>query len=191
MSQHPEAMSAITALTQRVSMPRLDFPAPSDDQLQQMFAAALRAPDHMMLRPWRFIVIRDDRREALGELFAKAALDEQPDLSADALDRHRGLPLRAPMLVALVCSVKEHPKVPEIEQTLSTGAAAHGLLTTAYAMGVGAMWRTGGISYSSVVAAGLGLATNEKLAGFVYLGTPSGRAKPVLEQAIADFVSEF
>ncbi|WP_461534521.1 nitroreductase family protein [Spongorhabdus nitratireducens] len=191
MTKSVTTMDAITALTQRVSVARLQAPAPTDDQLETLFAAALRAPDHMMLRPWRFIVIREDRREALGELYAKAALTEQPDLSPDAIDRFKGLPLRAPMLVAIVCSVTEHPKVPEIEQVLSTGAAVHGLLTAAHAMKIGAMWRTGSIGYSLVVAEGLGLKESEKLLGFVYLGTPVGKAKPVPELFAQDFVSAF
>ena len=182
-------MDAIEALTGRVSVPRLVEPAPSSEQLETLFQAALRAPDHAMLRPWRFVTITGASRERLGELYARAAQVDQPDLEEEMLDRYRGLPLRAPMLVALVLTPQQHPKVPEIEQVLSLGAACHGMMVAAHAMGIGAMWRTGAISYHPLVAEGLGLTGDEKLYGFMYLGTPDGVRKKLPQRVVTDFVS--
>ncbi len=182
-------MDAIDALTGRVSVPRLVEPAPSSEQLEILFQAALRAPDHAMLRPWRYITISGEARERLGELYARAALFDQPDLEDEMLDRYRGLPLRAPMLVALVLKPQQHPKVPEIEQVLSLGAACHGMMVAAHAMGIGAMWRTGAISYHPLVEEGLGLTDDEKLYGFMYLGTPDGVRKKQPKLAVSDYVS--
>ena len=89
------------------------------------------------------------------------------------------------MLVALICKTKSHPKVPEIEQQLSMGAAAQNILHAAYALGLGAMWRTGAVNYHPATARGLGLAENEQLLGFIYLGTPNGSRKR-LEPLLTD-----
>ncbi|WP_263080362.1 nitroreductase [Endozoicomonas sp. Mp262] len=177
------------ALVDRVSNPALTEPGPTEKQLELIFKAALRAPDHGRLRPWRFITIKGDARNRLGDLFAEAVLSDQKDLSEDALNRYRGMPLRAPVLIALVCKARQHPKIPEIEQQLSLGAAAQNILHGAYAQGMGAMWRTGAISYHPMVASGLGLEANEQLLGFIYLGTPYGARKKRPELSIDDFVS--
>ncbi|KEQ17405.1 nitroreductase family protein [Endozoicomonas numazuensis] len=177
------------SLTQRVSRPVLTDPGPDAEQLRMIFKAALRAPDHGRLRPWRFLTITGGARLKLGELFARSAVAEQPDLSPDAVERLKGLPLRAPVLIALICNLQEHPKVPELEQYLSAGAAAQNILHAAFAQGVGAMWRTGAVSYYSGTAKGLGLSDNERLLGFIYLGTPTGPTKKVDELNPADFVA--
>ena len=165
------------ALLNRLSCPALTEPGPDVQQLEFIFQAALRAPDHARLRPWRFLTIEGEARNRLGDLLAEVALSEQHDLSADSIKRFRGLPLRAPCLVALICKKQTHAKVPEIEQKLSLGAAGQNILHAAYALGLGAMWRTGKINYHPLLAEGLGLAENEELLGFIYLGTPSATGK--------------
>ncbi|MGI9277421.1 MAG: nitroreductase family protein [Endozoicomonas sp.] len=181
-------MDFVEGLIGRLSCPILSEPAPTEAQLDLIFQAALRAPDHARLRPWRFLTISGDARKALGEVFAAAALKDQPDLAPEAIDRFRGLPLRAPMLVALVCNVTEHPKVPLLEQQLSVAAAAQNILNCAYAQGVGAMWRTGTVSYHPATARGLGLSDDEQLLGFIYLGTPSRAQKQLPALRTGDYV---
>jgi nitroreductase len=95
------------------------------------------------------------------------------------------------MLVALICRVSEHPKVPEVEQHLSLGAAAQNILNAAYAQGVGAMWRTGEVTYYPATARGLGFNDNERLFGFIYMGTPSGPKKRLETLAVEDFVTQW
>ena len=181
-------MDLLQGLHDRVSMPQLVEPGPDDKQLELIFQAALRAPDHARLRPWRFLTIAGDARNALGEVFAQAALSDQPDLSPEAVERFKGLPLRAPLLVALVCKVKKHPKVPEIEQQLSVAAAAQNILHAAYALKLGAMWRTGAVSYHPETAKGLGLDDDEQLLGFIYMGTPNGSRKKLEPLETKSFV---
>ena len=116
---------------------------PTADQLDLMFRAGLRAPDHGQLHPWRFLIIEGDARHKLGELFAAALRERDAGAAEEALQKARNMPLRAPMLVLVIASVKPHPKVPEGEQLLAAGCAAHGLLLAAHARGIGAVWRTG------------------------------------------------
>ncbi|MFJ2545859.1 nitroreductase family protein [Pseudomonas sp. NPDC087612] len=181
-------MEALDALLNRVSVPRLLDPAPNTAQREALFQAALRAPDHGQLRPWRFLTVEGEARAKLGELLAEA-VKLNGETGQAALDKARAMPLRAPLLVVVVARLQDHFKVPQSEQRLAAGCAAHGILLAAHAQGIGAVWRTGELSYSKHVAKGLGLADNEEIIAFLYLGTPQNepRTAPVL--ATADFVS--
>ncbi|QBF25779.1 nitroreductase [Pseudomonas tructae] len=181
-------MEALDALLHRVSVPRLLDPAPNAAQREALFQAALRAPDHGQLRPWRFLTVEGQAREKLGELLAEA-VKLNGEASEAALDKARAMPLRAPLLVVVVARLQDHFKVPASEQRLAAGCAAHGILLAAHAQGIGAVWRTGELSYSKHVVKGLGLADNEEIIAFLYLGTPQNepRTAPVLDTA--DFVS--
>jgi nitroreductase len=180
-------MDALTLLTTRNSQSLLTQPAPDSDALEQMFRAALRAPDHGRLQPWRFLLVQGDARDRLGELFAEALLARKPDAGADEIAKARKAPLRAPLLIVTIAQLREH-KVPRIEQLLATGCAAHGLLLAAHALGYGAIWRTGDNSSDPRVRQGLELAANEEIVGFIYVGTPSGRAKTLPEVRTETFV---
>ncbi len=184
-------MDVIKALTERVSSPKLIEPAPSQEQLNILFKAALRAPDHANLRPWRFIIIQGEARTHLGNLFSTIALQDNPNCTESILERKRQAPFRAPVIVGLVMHYKDHPKVPEVEQVLSVGAAGHAMVTAAFQLGIGAYWRTGDICFDKRVAKALGLQINEKLMGFIYLGTPAGELKPVPVLSLSDFVREW
>ncbi|WP_460416278.1 NAD(P)H nitroreductase [Pseudomonas sp. microsymbiont 2] len=177
-------MEALDALLNRVSVPRLTEPAPNAAQREALFQAALRAPDHGQLRPWRFLTIEGQGREKLGELFAEA-VQAKGDATQAALDKARAMPLRAPLLIVVVAKLQDHFKVPKIEQQLAAGCAAHGILIAAHAQGIGAVWRTGDMAFDAHVRKGLGLQANEEVIGYLYVGTPVGepRTAPVLETA--------
>ncbi|WP_436192392.1 nitroreductase family protein [Pseudorhodoferax sp. LjRoot39] len=175
----PQALDLL--LSRRSPWPLVE-PIPSEAELQRAFAAAMCAPDHGALRPWRFVLVRGAARERLGELFVQAARLRDP--AGDA-ERFRRKALVAPLLVAVVAHLQPHPKVPEIEQTVATGAATMNLLNALHLQGYGCFWVSGPNAYDPTVHAGLGLAPNERLLGFVYVGTPqntgqrpAGRADP-------------
>jgi nitroreductase len=182
-------MEALDALLNRVSVPRLTAPAPDAAQRDLLFRAALRAPDHGQLRPWRFITVEGAAREQLADLWVAGLLAVQPDASPEALAKARQSPLRAPLLVLVVARVQAHAKIPAQEQLLTAGCAAHAVLLAAHAMGVGAVWRTGELAYCAQVAAGLGLQTDEQLIAVLYLGTPQGELRTPAKLDPQDFVS--
>ncbi|MBM7060818.1 nitroreductase family protein [Pseudomonas sp. UL073] len=184
-------MEALDVLLNRVSTARLQAPAPSPAQREVLFRAALRAPDHGYLRPWRFLCIEDAGRERLGELFAAAVLNKNPQAPAEALAKARNMPLRAPLLVAVIASPKASPKVPESEQVLAASCAAHGILLAAHAQGLGAIWRTGDMAHDRFVADGLGLAAHEQIVAFLYLGSVDGELRTPPELNPADFVASW
>lgn len=184
-------MNALEALHYRTSSPRLMDPEPTSDQLDHLFRAAVRAADHGLLRPWRFLIIRGQARSRLGDLLVAAAKQENPEISAAQADKLAAKPLRAPLIVVTVASPKQHPKVPEFEQTLSAAAATQNMINAAFALDLGVMWRTGSPTYQSIVMRGLGLEENEKIVGFLYLGTKTGPEKPRPDTSYSDLVSEW
>lgn len=184
-------MQAIEALLQRSSMPRLTGPAPDSDAVDTLIRAALRAADHGLMRPWRFLVIQGESLERLGNLFAAAAEQDNPDITSMELDKIRQKPMRAPMILVTVSSPRPNPKVPEIEQDLSAAAATQNMLVAAFAQGLGAMWRTGSMAYHDHVKAGLGLHDGEKIIGFLYLGQAAAPGKKLMDENPADYVQEW
>ncbi len=181
-------MQALDLLHNRVSCPKLVAPAPNEQQLEAMFQAAARAPDHANLRPWRLLVLEAEQQEKLGQVFVDANLAKNADLNEAQIQKIAAKPLRAPMVIAVVACIKEHPKVPEIEQMMTAGCAAHALTLAAFAQGFGAMWRSGGMMFDASVHKKMKLADNEKLVGFLYVGTTAKfRAAPQVNSA--DFVS--
>jgi nitroreductase len=180
-------MDAIEALVNRVSCGKLTTPAPTVDQREQMYKAALRAADHGSLKPWRFLEIEANGLLALGEVFERAALLDEPDLTQVQRERFRKMPSRAPLIIAAIATCVEHPKVPAWEQVVATGAAVQNLITAAFVNGVGAYWRTDAMVENGHVKESLGLTGNEVLVGFIYLGTPMIPLKPVPAAEPADF----
>ncbi|MGE4533458.1 nitroreductase family protein [Halomonas sp.] len=185
-------MDAMTLLHERSSMGKLMGPAPSPEELEAIYRAALRAPDHKELRPWRFIEFSGEGRERLGELFAEADYREDPHVGDAALDAARKKPLRAPMVIAVIARVTpDVPKVPKMEQVISAGCAAHAILLAAHALGLGAMWRSGKYAFDPVVRKGLGLEEQDEVVAFIYLGRLGGRHKPLPEHDIGSFVERW
>lgn len=178
-------------LQNRNSAPKLAEPAPSAQDMQEIFKVAMRAPDHAWLHPWRFITISGDRREALGLVLEQALMLRNPAADQAARDKARTAPLRAPLLVVVVARLSEHPKVPHSEQRLSAGCAAQGILLAAQALGYAGIWRTGDAAFDRTVMDGLGLAEDEEITGFIYLGSRDGRAKPIPLLSTAEFVSSW
>ena len=184
-------MKALDALHNRSSAPKLGDPIPGQEVLDNIYKAAFRAADHGVLRPWRFLIIKQSARNRLGELFVSAAKRDDADINEEMQQRLREKPLRAPLILVVISCAVEHPKVPAIEQQLSAAAAAQNMLVAAYAQGVGAMWRTGSMAYHETVKYGLGLATHEKIIGFLYMGTVSGAVKQLHEPRLEDYFQEW
>ncbi|MFJ4196146.1 NAD(P)H nitroreductase [Pseudomonas sp. NPDC089534] len=182
-------MQALDALLNRVSVPRLIDPAPTAEQREALFSAALRAPDHGHLQPYRFLTVEGAARERMGELLAEAAQMQEGEVTEAAIDKARNGPLRAPLVVVVIAKLQEHVKYPKSEQLLAAGCAAHGILLAAYAQGIGAVWRTGELAYSKHVAKGLGLSDDEQVIAFLYLGTPLKEPRVAEKVELTEFVS--
>lgn len=182
-------MEALDLLLNRVSVPRLVDPAPDAAQREILFGAALRAPDHGQLRPYRFLTVEGQARERMGQLLVNALRQGGGEATPQALDKARLGPLRAPLVVVVIARLQDHHKVPRNEQLITAGCAAHGVLLAAHALGIGAVWRTGELCYSPLVAEGFGLARGEEVIGFLYLGTPQNPPREAPKLDAGEFVT--
>ena len=162
----------MNTLLSRASHGALIEPGPDDQQLRTIFEAAVRAPDHGKLRPWRFYVVQGPGLERLSQLFGDAARRRDPNASEAQIEKERSKPLRSPVLIAVVAKIVEGHKIPAIEQTLSAGAAAMNILNAAHALGFGAKWVTGANCYDLRFRAEFGLDPDDQLIGFIHVGTP-------------------
>lgn len=178
-------MNLREAILTRRSIAQLVLPVPSLDVLQRSFEAAGTAPDHRLLRPWRYLTIEGEALTALGELFYQGMLEASPERGAQEQNKLRQMPLRAPMIIVAILRRQTQAKVPDWEQWLSLGASIQNLLLSLHDEGFAAMWRTGDVTSLERVKQGLGLAAGEEIGGFIYVGTAAGsKAAPTPPDAL-------
>jgi nitroreductase len=182
-------MNALDLMLSRESALKLEAPGPSPEDLEQIFESAVRAPDHGRLRPWQFVVITEDQRAAFGDLIADALRRRMPTVSDGELQRERDKAFRAPCIVVVAAKVKRGHKIPEIEQIASASAAAQTIMLAAPALGYGAVWKTGAPAYDPSVKTALGLAADDDIIGFLYIGTRVGGPSPIPRPVAKDFVT--
>lgn len=167
------------AIESRASALKLTEPGPTRAHLEQIMRACVRAPDHGRLRPWRFVVLEGAAREKLGSEMARLSLAKHPQSTPEQLDRERLKVFRAPTIVVVAARITQG-KIPEVEQISSVAAGVENMMLTAQALGYGAMWKTGAAAYDAQTKTMLGLAAQDAIVAFVYLGTTAiaGTATP-------------
>lgn len=174
-----------------VAVRLLAEPAPTGAELDTILTIASRVPDHGRLAPWRFIIIDRAGAARLGDVIAGAYASDNPDTPPERLEVERTRLTQAPLVVAIVSRARPHEKIPEWEQILSTGAAAMNLVVAANALGYATNWLTQWYSFDRRVMDALGLAPEERLAGFVHIGTavdrPADRERPALTEVVSRF----
>ncbi|ATP18769.1 MULTISPECIES: nitroreductase family protein [Sphingobium] len=166
--------SPLTLLqTRRSGKPRdLIAPGPDDAQLRQILEVALRTPDHGKLAPWRFVIVPQDKREKLAALLEAAYRAEKPEAGRLEIEAMHQFAHQAPTLVVALSKPIASSKIPVWEQELSAGAAIMNLLHATHALGFAGGWLTGWPSFNDDVRDAFG-SEDERLAGFVFIGTPS------------------
>jgi nitroreductase len=174
---------ALAALLGRASVPprHLHAPGPGAQALSLAVAAALRAPDHGGLKPWRFVCIEGEARTRFGDLLAERLRARDPATPEARLDLERAKPLRAPLLVAAGAALRhDHPKIPAWEQEATAAAGIMNFLNAMDAQGFGACWLSSPALQDRVVKQALGFAAGDALLGWIYVGTPDGeRPRPL------------
>src|SRR6202140_3278713 len=164
----------------------LTGPGPSPADLDTLLTIASRVPDHGKLVPWRFIIFEGDGRSRAGEAIADAFRRKYPQATAEQVEAEHHRLARAPLVIAVVSRAGPHVKIPEWEQVLSAGAAAMSLVLAAHALGYGANWITEWYAYDRRVLDALGLAPNERIAGFAHMGrkrgAPADRPRPPISE---------
>jgi nitroreductase len=193
MTKEAAVFDAIELLKLRRSVkPReMTTPGPSPTELETILTVGARVPDHGKLAPWRFIVFEGDARARAGEVTAKVFAKKNPSAPATDIEVEKKRLTDAPLVIGVVSFTRPHPKVPPWEQELSAGASAMNIVTAATALGYGACWLTGWFAFDREVLDGLGLKTDEKLAGFIHIGTPSKPSEDRPRPALSEIVTRF
>jgi nitroreductase len=184
---------AIELLKSRRSVkPReMTAPGPSPAELDTILTIGARVPDHGKLAPWRFIVFEGDARLRAGEIIAGVFARKNPNATPAEIEAEKKRLTDAPLVIGIVSFTRPHPKVPPFEQELSAGASAMNMVTAASALGYGACWLTGWFAFDRDVLDGLGLKADEKLAGFIHIGTPSKPSEDRPRPSLSEIVTRF
>jgi len=154
-----------------VSAKDMAEPGPTDEQINAILAAASRVPDHGKMFPWHFIIFRGDARNKMCLVLKQALAKKEPEAPPEKLAQEESRFLRAPVVIAAVSRIRPG-KHPRWEQTLSAGAACQNLCLAANALGFASNWLTEWYAYDDNVRQALSLDERDKIAGFVYIGTP-------------------
>ncbi|MCR6629184.1 MAG: nitroreductase family protein [Magnetospirillum sp.] len=168
--------SGLSLLLNRRSCHALTGPAPCGEALDLIFRAALRVPDFLRLRPFRFLVATGDGLDRLGEAMLRAAL--AAGKPAEVVERAPRMPHRAPMVITVVASPKISDVVPVFDQHLAAGCTVMAMQMAAQGLGFGGVWRSGWFMHDDGFHRELGLAAGERIVGFLYLGTPRHPPEP-------------
>lgn len=180
-------MQTIDTIFHRHSITSLKPDPVSRNLLEKLLHAAVQAPNHYKVLPWRFIVLTSQARERLGDVMAESMRQKFPTLTDDALKKERSKPLRAPAVIAVGVEPPSEPKVLEIENIAAVAAACENILLAATELGLGAMWRTGDNARDPLVKQFLGLAPEQHLLGFIYVGYPAdANSKPPIRPSYED-----
>jgi nitroreductase len=180
---HDPALLTMLATRRSSKVAHLSDPGPDRATLEAILQLAVRVPDHGKMAPWRFVVIAGDARAKLGEAAATIARASRPDADNSLEEIERARFQRAPVVLGVVSAPRENPKVPVWEQELSAGALCHSISLAARGYGFACTWLSEWVAYDRDFATALGLAATERLAGLLYLGTPT---EPPIERPRPD-----
>lgn len=178
-------------LQNRNSHRSLVEPHPSTDEMIEIYKSALRAPDHAWLKPSRFIEISGEGLNKLSKIFEDFAINHLKVEDQNIIDKYKNAPFRAPMIIVLVTKLHEHPKVPFIEQKLSTAAAGQNILNSLEILGYSGIWRTGKLAFNNALVKMMGIESQHEIIGFIYVGTKEGKSKKLPKRDIDDFVNKW
>ena len=184
-------MDAIENILSRNSISKLGGPHPTSEEMDLIYKAALRAPDHAWLRPSEFIEVTGGGLDKLSKIFEQYAINNIKDINEEKIAKYKNAPYRAPMVIVLISNIKEHVKVPEIEQVLSTAAAAQNMLLALHALNYGAIWRTGALALNNEIGDYFNLSKNQKIIGYLYIGKPMMEPKKIPEVDIQQHINRW
>jgi len=174
-------MELIEAVYTRHSINTVKPDAVPREMVEQLLAAAVQAPNHYHVRPWRFVVLSGAGLGRLGDVMAQSLKKKNPDLPEEALAKEREKALRAPLMIVVGVDKPADPRVIDAENHSAAAAATQNLLLAAHALGLGAKWRTGPAAYDEDVKRFLGFEPDQEIIAMLYIGYPD-RDYPVPER---------
>ena len=193
MNQRPDINPMLEMLKTRRSVPVLAMqgPGPSPDELNTLLTIATRVPDHGKLCPWRFILFEGDARARAGEVLAQRFKEKNPGATDAQVEVERKRLQHAPLVIAVVSKAGPHAKIPEWEQTLSSGAVCMNLVTAANALGFVTSWLTQWYAYDRETLNAFGVRDDERISGFIHIGRKDkpneDRPRPPLDSVVSRY----
>lgn len=182
-------MELFEAIHGRMTVGKVKPDALPRETVEKLLSAAVQAPNHHKVRPWRFVVLTGDGRKKLGDVMSASFADRNPGAPAEGLDKTRALPLRAPVVIAVGADKPGEPRIIETENISAASAACQNILLAAHALGLGAIWRTGEWARDVKVKEFLGFAPDQHIIGFIYVGYPDVLPEPYTRIGFEDRVA--
>jgi nitroreductase len=183
-------LDALEAIRARTMRPKVGAIRPDRSDIEELLELAVRAPNHHLTEPWRFYVLAGAERERLADAISQAAIDNGVEAEAARADAIKKVE-RAPVIVVFTRVASSNEEAVESEDFASVAMAIENFLIGAHAKGLGAMLRTGPAAYHPAIRGRLGLADDEEVLGFVYLGYPEGTRAPTPRRAAHELTSWF
>jgi nitroreductase len=179
-------MNAIETIYHRHSAGKMTEEPIHRADVEKLLGAAVQAPNHYSVRPWRFVVLMGEGRKRLGAAMADALKRRFPDCAEAALDKERSKPLRAPAIIVVAADKPQEARVLEIENICAAAAACENRLLAADELGLGAHWRTGDAARDLEVKQFLGFQEDQNIIAFIYLGHLEKWPEPVSRPGYED-----
>lgn len=179
-------MDVVEAIYTRQSIGQVKPDPVPRELIEKLLSAAVQAPNHYKVRPWRFAVMTGAGRERLGEAMAQSTQMAKPDATAEDLQKDREKPLRAPVVIAVAVDKPVLAKVKEIENISAAAAAVQNMLLAAHALGLAAIWRTGPSALDPAIKQFYGWEADQHLIGFIYIGYPQTEVAPPVRPSFED-----
>lgn len=181
-------MNATDLLLTRQSNGALCSPAPDNAALDFILQAGMRVPDHAGLSPFHFTLVQgEDKLAQLGEVFVDCLHSHNDDI--DVKNKTRAKPLRAPLIIIVTTNYQAHEKVPRDEQLITAGCSVYAMQMASYALGYGAMWRTGKLCHAEKLKAYLKVSTENDIVGFLYIGSNKALVKQKPRKHYKDYLT--
>ncbi|GAB4429007.1 MAG: hypothetical protein OHK0039_47590 [Bacteroidia bacterium] len=148
------------------------------DQIEMMLENAHWAPTHGRTEPWRFFVYTGAGRAQFGELHASLYKLHTPAeaFSEATYEKLKVRPLECACFIVLCMKRGDNPKIPVVEEVEAVAAAVQNMHLTATALGLGAYWGSGGMTYHPSLRDALGLGPDDQVLGFLHVGVPAADA---------------
>jgi len=189
-ASHPsEETLDLLMLRRSLTVKDMTGPGPNEEQIEQILTIGSRVPDHKKQVPWRYLTFEGNARAAIGKTIREAFIKTNPGSETHLIDFEQNRFMRAPLVVAVISTATpKNPKVPEWEQILTAGAVCQNILIAANAMGFAGQWLSEWYAYDPDVLATMKLGSEERVAGFIYIGTaskePAERGRPALAEIV-------
>lgn len=179
-------MDVFEAIHSRYSQGKVKPDPVPRELIEKMLHAAVQAPNHYKVRPWRFVVLSGEGLRKLGDVMAVSQQERHPEFPSEAFEKCREVPRRAPVVIAVGVDKPSEAKVLEIENVCAAAAATQNLLLAAHALGLGAKWRTDIWARDAKVKEFLGFDADQIIMGFIYLGYPEFESEPAPRPSFED-----